>query len=369
MAQGFLPGLLLSAKQVFAGIYPGEKITPLGYLEMLLANGQPNIVSSTVDNQGHTRSVTIKYRTRGVAGKSTTVDDCSIQGTNPWKEFTPPNLLFRKRGIFMEYDEIRKYEAEASTSVRVGNPPPPSGIMAEMWGRIIENANGLMQDINSDLLSIQAANFGTNVTSGNANAKTINFPLDTNNNPLTQGLTMLFQDIMENEVQPNNVMIVGAGLINSAAIQMNLNTQNSKQQNYPSNNIIPPMFWDWNTAGKWGANQFGVFERKAVQLININKWGGNFGGDKMSTWLGTIQLPLVDSLGGSLSAFKFDFQLRHIDCPQEVEVDGILQSVGRGWVFDLMANYNQFNLPQDSYEASDRLVGNNGTYRYVATNA
>ena len=129
------------------------------------------------------------------------------------------------------------------------------------------------------------------------------------------------------------------------------------------------MFWDWNTTAKWGANQFGIFEKNAVQLVNVNKWLGNFGGDKLSSWLFTLNLPLTDSLGGNqLRGFKFDAQLRHIDCPQELEIDGVLTSVGRGWILDLMCNYNQFNIPDDSYDPTDRLTGNNGTLRYVVQN-
>lgn len=375
MANGFLPALLLQASDVFGGIYPAKKITPLGYLRMLLStgvitNGSPNLLSRSLENNGHTRTVTVKYRPRGVAGKSTTVDDCSIQGSTPYKEFTPPVLLFRKRSTFITDDEIRKYETEASNTVLVGNPAPPMGIMQEMWNRIIENTNGLMQDVNNDLLTIQAANFGVNVNSGNTAAKTINFPLSTQSNPLTQGITQLMQDILDNEVMPNNVVIVGNGLISNAYIQMKQNTANAKDQNYPDYAMIPDFFQDWSTAAKWGANQFGVFEKGAAQFINVNNFVGAFGGDKLTSWTGTIKLPLADSMGNNeLSSFTFDFQLRYNDCVKELEVDGVLQTVGRGWIFDLMANYNQFNIPSDAYDPADRLFGVNGTYRYSATNA
>ena len=375
MANGFLCALMLTSKQVFQGANPSEKITPPGYLEMLLANTQPNIISSSMaDGSGHIRDVVIKYRPRVPTGKSHTADDCSIQASPVYKEATIPALLFRKYGVFIDYTTIAKYEKEASQTVNLGRPAPPQGILMEIYNAIVESANGLFGDINNDLLTLAAANFGTNVTTGNSTAKPINFPLSTATNPLNQGVTMLMSDVMENEIQPNETTIVGSGLINNVYLQANFNTANTTQQNYPNN--FPPFFYDPYAGAKFGANQFGVFERNAVQLVNVNKFAGFIGGDKMSTFLFTLELPVKDSLGRTeLQKFTFDAQLRHIDCPTEVEIGSAgpygypgLQTVDRGWVLDIMANYNQVNIADDAYDATDRLPGNNGTLRYEATN-
>lgn len=368
MANGFLRALLLTQQQVYNGIAPAAKITPYGYLKMLIANTTPNIVSSTIDDgSGHIRDVVIKYRPRIAPGNSGTEDDCSIQASPVYKEQTIPALSFRKYGIFLSYETIAQYEKEASTSIAIGKPAPPGGILNEIYKAIIEAANGLLGDIDGDLLTAQAAAFGKNVTTGLATAKTINFPLSTASNPLTQGLTMLMSDVMQNEIKPMNFTIVGDGLINNAYIQMQMNTQNTKDANWPS--MVPPFYWDPYATAKFGSNEFGVFEKNAVQLINVNKFDGFVGGDKMSTFLFTLTLPIVDSIGGTeLQGFKFDAQLRHIDCPQDVEIGGVVTSVGRGWVLDLMANYAQFNIPSDAYDAADRLTGNNGTLLYTATN-
>lgn len=369
MTNGFLPGLLLTSKQVFQGANPSEKLTPPGYLKYLLSNGVPNIISSGIaDGSGHIRDVKIKYRPRVPIGLSATADDCTIQASPVYKEMSIPALSFRKYGIFLSYDTIARYEQEASQTVRLGRPAPPQGILMEVYNAIIEAANGLLGDIDGDLLTLQAAAFGKNQTTGAVTAKTINFPLSTATNPLTQGLTMLATDVMQNEIKPLNYTIVGDGLINAAYIQMAYNTQNTTQQNYPTS--IPKFFWDPYATAKFGANQFGVFEKNAVQLVNVNKFDGFVGGDKMSTFLFTLQLPLIDSLGGTeLQGFKFDAQLRHIDCPSEVEIGGVATTVDRGWVLDLMANYTQVNIASDAYEATDRLTGVNGTLRYTATNA
>jgi hypothetical protein len=114
MANGFMPALLLTEQQVFNGISPSKKITPLGYLNMLLRNGTPDIVVNSIENNGHTRTVTVKYRPRGVAGKSVTTDDCSIQASGPYKEFTMPSLNFRKNGTFLDDATVRKQLCLAS---------------------------------------------------------------------------------------------------------------------------------------------------------------------------------------------------------------------------------------------------------------
>lgn len=369
MANGFLRALLLQQQQVFNGASPVAKLTPPGYLEMLLANTTPNIVSSSMyDGSGHVREVVIKYRSRIPTGQSGTDDDCSIQAKPVYKEQTIPALSFRKYGVFLDYNTIAQYEKEASTSINIGKPAPAQGIINEIYKAIIEAANGLLGDVDIDLLTAQAAAFGKNQTTGVATAKTINFPLSTATNPLTAGMTMLMTDIMANEIRANNFVIVGDGLINAAYVQMRFNTQNTNVQNYPSS--VPQFYYDPYATGVLGANHFGAFERNAAQLINVNKFDGFIGGDKMSTFLFTLQLPLVDSLGGTqLQTFKFDAQLRHIDCPEEVEIGGDPVSVDRGWVLDIMANYGQFNIPSDAYDAADRLTGNNGTLRYAATNA
>lgn len=369
MANGFLRALLMNQQQVFAGAAPSKKVTPPGYLKMLLANSTPNIVSSSIaDGSGHIRDVVIKYQPRVPTGKSGTTDDCSIQAKPAYLESTIPALSFRKFGLFLDYGTIAKYEKEASTSVLVGRPAPAGGIINEIYESLIRTGSGLFGDINADLLTAQAASFGKNVSTGLATAKTINFPLSTASNPLNQGMTLLETDIMENEISVENTVIVGSGFINAVYRQMARNTQNAGDQNYPAG--APAFYWDPATASKFGANQFGVFEKDAVQLVNINKFDGFVGGDKMSTFLFTISLPIVDSVGGTeLSRFKFDAQLRHIDCPQSVDIAGVPTTVDRGWVIDLMANYAQFNIPADAYDAADRLTGNNGTLRYSATNA
>jgi hypothetical protein len=370
MANGFVKAILLQEKLVFQGASPSGKITPPGYLKMLLNNSQPNIIATTMEpGNGTIRDVTIVYRPRTSEGQSGTTDDCSISATPGYLEADVPAPSFRHLARFFDDQTIARYQNEALQTVNIGQPPKPGGIMMEIWGQILDAANGLIADVNGDLLTAQAAAFGKNSTTGANTAKTINFPLSTVSNPLDQGMTLLETDIQDNEISVDNTVIVGAGLIAGAYRQIQNKTNNAADQNYPTN--APKFFWDPKAASKWGSNQFGVFEKNAVQFININKFNGPMGGDKMTTFLTTLNLPIniTDSVGDTLQGLKFDVQIRYNNCPSEIEIAGVPTQVGRGWIVDLMMNYSQFNIPTDAYNAGDRLTGNNGTLRYTATNS
>jgi hypothetical protein len=377
MSFGFLRAMLLTQKQVYLENSPSTKLTPPGYLKFLLGNSAPSIVSSSISNEnGHVRDVVLKYRQRVPTGKSVTANDCTIEGNPMYKEATIPALSFRKYGFAISDDTISKYEDEASKTVNIGLPAPPNGIMMEFYNHLLEVANGLLGDINADLLTTQAAAFGTNVTTGLNTAKTINFPLSTQSNPLNQGLTLVMSDAMENEIRQGNMFVVGAGLINNVYLQKEFLLANTTDANWPMN--LPKFYFDPAATSILGANKFGVFEKNAVQFLNINKFKAGFAGNKLTTFKFQLQLPLIDSLGGTeVQLFTFDCQLRYIDCAVTEQVGGEVDSEGdpvitrleSGWRIDLSANYGQFNIASDAYASGDRLVGNNGTLLYLATNA
>jgi hypothetical protein len=227
--------------------------------------------------------------------------------------------------------------------------------------------NGILGDINDDLLAIQALAFGTNAVTGLATARTVNFPLSTTTNNLTEGFTLLLADAMANEIVPSfdGAAMVGSGLINNFFLQ-----QQYKPGVVPT---LPRFYYDPRAQTKWGANVVGVFEKDAVQFINICRFRGAAKSGRFGTSnFGTVKWPIMDSLGGTgLSDFEFDFQAREIDCPTEDMIIGgdDPAAVGRGVVFDLMASYQQVNIPDDVYDATDPLTGTNGTLKYVITNA
>lgn len=300
-------------------------------------------------------------------GKTVTTDDCSIQDRPGRFEMTLPSTLFRKYALFFEWKVIEKFAEDALAMVNAPNSTPPTRIMQIVIDDFQTALNGILGDINDDLLSVQAAAFGKNAVSGLNTAKTLNFPLSTTTNNLAEGFTMLMADAMANEIMPSldGAAFVGSGLINNFYLQ-----QTYKPAVTPT---IPRFYYDPRAQVKWGVNQFGLFERDAVQFINICRFRGAAKSGRFGTsQFGTMRWPVRDSFGGTgLSDFEFDFQAREIDCPTpDMIIGGALpQAVGRGVVFDLMASYQQVNIPADAYDAADPLTGVNGTFRYAATNA
>lgn len=373
MGKGLAQALIISAAEVFKGATPGEKITPLGYMQYLLGNASPNVISKGIDDgSGYIRGVQVRYMQRAPAGKSVTVDDCSIQTKAAYLNKTIPATHFRALGITFEDDLIATYERDALAVKNVGTPA--TGIMNEVWDAIIANANGLFTDINNDLLTDQAANFGSNIVTGNNTAKTINFALNGTNNPLAAGMTDIMADAMANEMKLAGSSIVGSGLILNYSLQQPAKSANQSGLNTALQQI-PDFKYDPYAQTKWGANYFGLFEKDAVGFINIARFRGAKAGLRGADYFFTLKLPIYDSVGqGNYIGFEFDVQLTYRTCPDTVQIgtydadDNPPVAVGRGWNIILMSSYSQFNVPIDAYDADDRLFGNNGTYLFTATN-
>lgn len=375
MSLGFAPYLLKQSLAVFEGTAPSRKITPVGYTRMLLENTQPNIISQGIDDgSGHIRDMRIKYRTRLPKGKTQTTDNCDIDLRPMYQEETIAPTMFRKLAILLEDSTIAKYEEDASKNL-TPNGASLKGItplMAEQWAVIMDCANGLMQDINDDLVTKQVTNFGVNQTNGVATAKTVNFPLSTTTNPLTSGMTMVMADARANEMDLSQALVVGSGLIDNYYIQNATAKAVGNAQNGVNQSLLalPKYYHDFDCGSAWGANQFGIFERNAVQFIDINRYTGFKAGEKGGDWFGSLTIPIADA-EGNMVPFTFDIQLTFIKCPTEVVIGGYGDpvTVNRGWALILSKSFDSFNIPTNAYDAADRLAGNNGSLRYTATNA
>lgn len=372
---GFFPYLLKQGQQVFSGAYPGKKVAAKGYLRMLLENNnitdQSSVTGSINNASGHIRDLKFWYRTRTPQGTSVTQDNCAIDVLPVRKEGTIPATSFRKIGIHLDDSLIAKYEEEASRIFPLngaGADFPQGGVTKELWEIVIDKAQAILSDVNNDLLAAQALAFGKNAVNGLNTAKTVNFPLNAAiNNDLNTGMTMILNDMMTNEQNISDLVIVGSGLINNyllqqpakSAAQNGLNTALQDQ---------PKFYYDPRTATAFGTNEFGLFDKNAVKLIVKNRFKGFKSGDRLTSWFGVIPLPITDSFGNTI-VYPFDVQLKYTDCPTEITIGDDTVAIDRGWNLFLMTSYAQFNIPSDSYAAADALTGNNGTYRYLATNA
>lgn len=375
MGKGLANALLISSREAFKGATPIAKLTTPGFLQYLLNNNKPNIISMAKDDgSGYLRDVKIRYRTRGVPGKTVTTDDCSIQVKPAYRELIVPATQFRALGVTFDDAEIKKFEEDALAQLALGNGSVMTPVMKDVYEGIIEQMNGMFADINNDLLAVQVAAFGMNTVPGNNAAKTINFPLSTATNPLNTGMLEVMSDAMQNEVRLAGASIVGSGLVNSYYLQQP--AKGLDNNGVDSTKLAMPQFYfDPYTQVAWGANQFGLFEKDAVQFVNTCRFRKGFDGEKGGDFFMTLRLPLQDSLGqGNMGAFEFDVQLTYRTCPGEIQVGPASEenppiAVGRGWNIILSCSYQTVNIPSDSYQTTDRLYQVNGTFRYAGTNA
>lgn len=374
MSNGYVPYLLLTAKEVYKGNNPGQKVTPPGFLRMLLENTKPNVLSTGVDDgTGHIKEVKVKYRPRVRSGATITVDDCSIQARPAYSEATVGTTLFRKYSYFLDDDTIARYSADASRQVmKVGSIAYLNQItpfMQEQWDLLMEAANAVLGDIDKDLLTKQASNFGKNQTTGLTSTKSMNFPLNATNNDLTAGMSGLLADARANEIDLSKCAFVGSGLIDNYILQQAAKTAAQNGLN-TALQAMPNFYQDYYAASQWGANQFGIFEKDAVQLIDVNRYVGFKGGIRPGgSWFGNMPLPIYDSQGNMIM-MNFDIQMKYIDCPESVAIgDEYVSNVGRGWQIIVSKSFDLFVQPSDMYSSQDRLTGVNGTLRYTASNS
>jgi len=81
--------------------------------------------------------------------------------------------------------------------------------MAGLYETILVKLNGLIQKINSNLLSAQTSKWGVNAVTGNSTAQTVNFA---NTPQMNDGIVKLILDYQANEAV-GNPQIVGNGTV------------------------------------------------------------------------------------------------------------------------------------------------------------
>lgn len=368
---GYAPYMLKHIRDVANGNTPSEKITSPGYMLYLAeSGGTVNVVNEGQDRaDGTIQEMRIKYRNRPLIDDIQDEDNCEIDGVPVYKEATVSVNYFAKYALFLDDRIIAQYMAEASQSVAVGKPATP--MMQEHLGAIMEALNAFYGKMDNDLLTKQSTNFGLNVRTGNNATSAINLTQDATLNDLTEGLTRILADMVENELS-GTPYIVGSGLFNNFNLQQFMKSAN--QAGIDTSRILTQYKWlyDRKAASKWGTNQIGVFAPGAVKPLFRNKFVGNFAGKKGESLFFTMTPAVVDSLGNPLThdLFKLDVQMKYIDCPQTIEVNsyGGTMEVNRGWYLIFSKAYDQFNIPADAHNASDPLYQVNGTLRYTISN-
>lgn len=376
MANGYCPAILAQLSDIAQCNTPSYKITPAGFLKMLLENKPALQLLQLDDGNGHIRDVRYKYKKRIVPSQTSTTDDCAISYIPKWLESSLATTNFRKIAYFIDDAEMARYCAEASQTVQIGQPA--TEMMNEHLRDVMNAANGLIGAVNNDLLALQAVKFGINQVTGSNAAQTVNIPKDATQFDLQSGITKILADAQENEFC-GAINIVGSGIMNNFAIQQLVaccNAAGVDMSKFTGFNWYNDLY----AKTAWGTNQIGVFSEGSVGLVDITRFKGFRAGNKGVSTFFTLPLPVeCPACNGGYDSLVFDAQLKYFDCPGDLATDCDAEDVPfeRGYAVILSKTFGLFNIPSDAYQnesaygdcGTDRLTGNNGTLRYTVTNS
>lgn len=369
MANGFCPALLQDINDIAGQNAPGKKLHIAGFLSMLFCC--QNSLASPIQagtQDGHRRTLTIKYRPRPLVSSVQTEDDCDINLIPAWLEWTVPALTHRQHSFFLEDSLVRQYCKDVSNMRDLGTPR--TRVMEEVYGLFLDSANVVMKVVNQALVLSMATEFGENVTTGDAGGTAINFNTNGASNILTDGLIQMMRDIQENEIC-GDPCVVGGGLWSAAQMAHSLACCNAAGIDF-SKASFPKLFFDKDTQFYWGANTAGLFAPGSVKFISFDRYIGEaFVGDKGASFFTNVGLPVNDfgcNLDDCLRDLRLDVQLKYIDCPQNVTINGVSTAVGRGWQVIVSKQFTMWVQPVGAFQTGDSLDGTNGTIKYYASN-
>lgn len=367
MANGFCPALLRSIDDIAEGNAPGRKLHIAGFLSALFCC--QNSTVSPVNDQfegAHYRPLTVKYTRRPTIADVQDEDNCDVNRIPSYSEWTLPNLNHKQSSFFLADNTIQQYCVEASRTQAAGQPP--TQLMQEIYDRIIETANIVMKAINQDLVTEMATQFGENVVTGSDNGRVINIARD----PgviLDNGYVALLRDIQENEIC-GEPCLIGGGLWSSWNYAQALACCNQAGIDL-SRAGLPKLFFDKDTQNIWGQNSAALLAPGSVKFIGRNKYQGSFSGARGTSFFSVLPLPVNEfgcNLDQCLADLMFDMQVKYIDCPTTIEVNGQQQTVNRGWQVIISKEYALWVQPTNAYADADELAGTNGTLKYFLTN-
>ncbi len=354
---GFVNALLINIG-IIAGLNdPQYKVTPVGFLNMLMENPATTQISNISQLQnGFDREIKVRYLQRGLESSVTDKDDCDTPIGAAWKETAIGPPSYSKIGLFIPDSDFRKYQEEAARTVSVGNPSAP--LMLGLYNLMLTQIQAMLQKIDGNLVSAQATKFGVNVVKGDNAASNVNFSTTISQ---TDGITKLLSDFTANEMVGIPIL-VGNGAVNNWQLAQGMKV-GVDDGGFGASKL--KYYNDFKTATLWGANHFGVFSQGAVGLVDYNKNTGAFAGEKGGSVFFTMPIP-VQLANGALTTFKLDAQLKYEDCP--IFDESGAKVADRGWKLILSKYYGLFNLPNDIFATGDRLAGVNGSFHYIGAN-
>lgn len=368
MPSGFCPALLVNINDVANGNAPGKKMQIAGFLAALFCcqNSSVSVLQNQFDDNT-LRPMTVKYSPRPTLNDVSFTDTCDVDRQPGYNEWTINTPGFVSSGFYISDTVMNQYCIDAQATQSIGQPPTP--VMQEIYDRIVETANILLLAIDQDLVAQMSTKFGENVTTHHPSGKVININQDGTKLILDNGVIDMMRDIQENEICGTPCM-VGGGLFSAYKISEAIACCNSAGLDM-SKLATPPLFFDKQTQSIWGPNTVGLFAPGSVKFIGRNVYSGAGAGHKGASIFTTFLLPVDEfgcNLDNCLRDLKFDLQLKYLDCPTTINIDGVATSVGRGWNAIVSKRYAMWVQPTNAYANGDTLARTNGTLKYIITN-
>ncbi len=316
---------------------PMTRRTPVGYLESLISPfNLGGVEVYPVQDGAKQRQVRVKYMTRATEDgvSDTRSDDCSF---DYFDDFVEENVNIQ------EYAEwvwaLDKYQMKDICE------NPDQMVAMTLQTKI----DSLVKNINKRLLAKQAAAFGTNIRTGDANATNVEV-LTATSAASQEGIQDLVQDYTEYNQYNGTPILVGSGNIARAlsTIETGCCNQEGVDMLALTNTLGFSYFLDTTIQGVLGANQFAIIAPGTTHFIGWDEYKG----DSVTTFPTSSTTTIVDPRTG----MTLDFKVVYDECKEK-------------WFLKLSKHFDLFTLPVDSSEADDELYGTTGTLRYTATKA
>lgn len=367
---------LLTHIEALASCNPAKKLAPLGFTQMLLCcmDGSVTPLNDQYDG-GHVREMTVKYRTRPTESEiSDTPSACDTGFTPSYNEFTLPSLLYREATLYVPDSLIRQYCKDSSEYVKINSAgdaemSEETSVMREVYEMLVEKGGALLRSINRALVTQASTQFGINVVTGNNAARALTFDLGTTG--MQDAMIRLASDWRENELC-DDVCMVGNGDFADYDLIKKIFASGASDQGIDQKAVaamMPQVWFDKDTRSIWGNNQIGVFEKGSLALLTRNAYAGNFARPLGTSNFFTMALPVNEYCcpQDCLDKMIFDVQVKEIDCPTVMTINGEETTVGPGVLIVISKHFSLFVKPTNLYDATDELYGTNGALRYAIT--
>jgi len=375
MANGYCPSILQHI-EALAGVNPAKKLRPLGFTQSILSSmdGSAREQPLTKDqyDAGHVRSISVKYRKRPLESDvSDTESACDTGNTPAYEEFMLPSLIYREYPLYIPNSLIRQYCKDSSEMVKINSEgaaemQSETLVMREVYEMLVEGGQAMLGSINKALVTEMGTQWGKNIVSGDNTATPLTFNL--NSNTMDDAFIRLLADLRENEIC-NDIFMVGNGPFANLDLVKNWFADGAAANGMNKARLMgdkPPVWYDKDTRDIWGANNIGVFEKGSIHLMNRTMYTGSFAQRLANSNFFSMALPVSEyhCPQDYLDKLMFDVQIKEIDCPTQVTVNGVESTVSEGVLLILKWRGGLFVKPTGLYFNEDPLYGTNGTLRY-----